>query len=146
MNALVAEDESSTVVWTEETARAFDIARPALEIRDKVGARMAFKAAYDRLVQDARDRKEPARWSASLGWDAEQRRHVLENAVQAGRLTHKHAVGLLPPPGDGPRNVGEMVLKLAYVDGEMVNDEAQQREISRRRLAELREMLTRKKA
>lgn len=145
MTALQAEDESATVVWTGETAQAFAIARPALEIRDKIGARMAFKAAYDRLVQDARDRGEPAKWSASLGWDAEQRRNVLEAAVDCKRLPASYAAGLLPSPRVDP-DVAKAVLQLACVNGETVNAEVADRELARRRLAELRAMLEKGKA
>lgn len=140
MTALQAEDESATVVWSNETAQAFSIARPALEIRDKIGARMAFKAAYDRLVQDARERGEPAKWSASLGWDAEQRRNVQEAAVACNRLPASHAAGLLPAPKANP-DVAKAILQLACVNGENVNQDITDREIGRRKLAELRAML-----
>lgn len=140
MVALQAWDESATVVWTEETAQAFAIARPSLEIGDKVGARMAFKAAYDRLAQEARARKEPAHWSASLGWDVEARRIALEAAVLAGRLPASHATGLLPPPTADDR-IAATVLKLACVNGETVAPEVERREYVRRKLAELRAVL-----
>lgn len=145
MNALQAEDESATVVWTEETAQAFAIARPALEIRDKIGARMAFKAAYDRLVQQAREDRQPAKWSASLGWDVEQRRRVLEAAVQCKRLSASHAAGLLPAPQVNP-DVAKAVLQLACVNGENVNKGVTDRELARRKLAELRALLEKGKA
>lgn len=145
MNALLAEDEAATVVWTEEAQKAFAIARPALAIRDKVGARMAFKAAYDRMVKAARERNEPARWSASLGYDVEERRHVLENAVLAGHIPASHAVGLLPPP-PADEGIARAVLQLAYINGERVADDPGEREKSRQRLAELKAMLTQKTA
>src|SRR3546814_7492643 len=46
-----AADEAETVIWTEETAQALAAAWPVLQAGDKVGARMAFKGAYDRLVR-----------------------------------------------------------------------------------------------
>lgn len=141
MNALTAQDESATVVWTSETAQAFDIARPALEINDKTGARMAFKAAYDRLVTDAREKKQPAMWAASLGWDVEQRRVALESAVHCGKLLPSHAQGLLPPPPADER-IAKAVLQIACVNGEVVSHEVQDREVARRRIAELKAMLS----
>lgn len=140
MIALQAEDESATVVWTGETSAAFAIAKPALEISDKTGARMAFRAAYERLVKEARNRREPATWSASIGWDVEGRRIALENAVQAGRLPASHATGLLPPPTADDR-IAATVLKLACVNGETVAPEVERREYVRRKLAELRAVL-----
>ena len=145
MNALIAQDESATVIWTEETQQAFAIARPALEIHDKTGARMAFKAAYDRLVSDARAQNRPAKWSASLGFDHEQRRAALENAVQAGKLLPVHAQGLLPPPAADER-IAKAVLQIACVNGETVVPEIARREIARRKIAELKAMLDGKRS
>lgn len=145
MNALLAVDEYATVIWTEETQQAFAIARPALEIHDRVGARMAFKAAYDRLVSDARAQNRPAKWSASLGFDHEQRRAALENAVQAGKLLPHHAIGLLPPlPAD--ERITKAVLQLACINGDLIAPEVGEREKARQKIAELRAMLEKKSA
>ena len=84
--ALRSRDEAATVVWTDEAARAFAIARPVLEAGDEVGARMAFRQAYDRLVDLARfERRAPA-WTASLGTSKELQRLELEAALADGRL------------------------------------------------------------
>lgn len=87
--SLEALDEAKTVVWTDEARAAFSIARPVLAEGDKVGARMAFRDAYDRLVRESRERAMPARWSASLGWD---------KALRESALRHAEAAGLLPAP------------------------------------------------
>lgn len=84
--ALRAADESATVVWTAETAEAWGICRPVLDVGDEVGARMAFKSAYNRLVAASRDRREPVRWSASEGHDQVQRDDVLRIGVESGLL------------------------------------------------------------
>jgi hypothetical protein len=84
--ALRANDERHTVVWTAETAEAFGICRPVLDAGDEVGARMAFKAAYSRLIAEARAKREPVRWSASLGHDQAQQDDTLRIAVEAGKL------------------------------------------------------------
>ena len=52
--ALKSRDETETVVWTTEMAEAFDRCRPVLDAGDEVGARMAFKDTYNRLVDEAR--------------------------------------------------------------------------------------------
>lgn len=145
MTALNAVDEYATVVWTEETAQAFAIARPALEINDKTGARMAFRAAYERLVTDARAAKRPAQWSASLGFDVEARRVALEAAVHTGKLLPHDASGLLPPP-PGDERIGKAVLQLACLNGETIAPEIERREFARKKLAELRAMLDGKKS
>ena len=84
--ALAASDEARTVVWSAETAEAWGVASEVYRAGDEVGARMAFKAAYARLVGAARAAREPVRWSPSIGHDAAQRDDALRLAVDAGRL------------------------------------------------------------
>lgn len=82
--ALTSRDEADTVVWTAETAEAFAICSPIFP--DEVGARMAFKEAYNRLVAAARLTGKPSTWSISLGWDVKKRESVIERAHVAGLL------------------------------------------------------------
>ncbi|MBR8350296.1 hypothetical protein KDX21_06880 [Burkholderia cenocepacia] len=84
--ALRSRDERDTVVWTQECAEAFAVATPVLEGGDEVGARMAFKAAYERLVERNRADGAPAQWIKSLGHDPDLREAVLTQAVRSGRL------------------------------------------------------------
>jgi hypothetical protein len=84
--ALGAQDEAETVVWTTEIAQALGIAKPILDAGDEVGARMAFKEAYARLVDEARRNRVAASWSASLGWDKTRRDVAVRAAIDAGRL------------------------------------------------------------
>ncbi len=93
--ASVATDEALTVVWTDDIAEAWGIARPVLEAGDKVGARQAFIAAYERLVSVARRELVPARWQVSLGHDPQARRQALARAVEQQRLSPHQAVALL---------------------------------------------------
>lgn len=88
--------ESETVVWTEEMRDAFFECRPLLEAFDNVGARMAFKSAYARLVADARNCGRPAKWVVSLGFDKDKQRVVLKKAEVAGYLPAPVVAGLLP--------------------------------------------------
>ena len=92
--AVTADDEAVTVVWTEEIAEAWGVARPVYVRGDEVGARMAFKAAYARIVESSRASREPIRWSASIGHDESRRDSALTLAVEAGRLP----VEYLPAP------------------------------------------------
>jgi len=141
--AVRADDENETVVWTDETRRAMSVARPLLELGDKVGARMAFRDAYQRFVNDARADRVPVSWSASLGWDAERRREVLTDAVAYGLLPSSFATGLMPAPKDGVV-VGAVsgdrgaMLRLVAVDGEITEDN---RTRALRRLQVMRKML-----
>lgn len=84
--ALTSQDEHETVVWTAEMAEAFNLSRPLLDAGDEIGARMAFKDAYKRLVGEARAMNKPAAWTVSAGWDATRRQIAVEKAVVAGLL------------------------------------------------------------
>lgn len=98
--ALRSVDERSTVVWTTEAFEAFQIARSVLEGGDEVGARMAFKDAYNRLVAQARVARRAAAWQPSLGWDADEREKALREAVVQNRLAAPMVAALLPAPDE----------------------------------------------
>lgn len=89
-------DEADSVVWSDEMAEAFGVARLLLAEGEKVAARMAFKEAYIRLVSSARDAGVPVRWTPSLGHDKRGRDGVLSDAVAKGRLSYSHAQELSP--------------------------------------------------
>jgi len=94
--AMLPRDEATTVVWTEEMATAMGVAQPLLDKGEDIPARMAFKEAYTKLVQEARDARRPVKWTASLGHDPRGREQVLTEAVERGRLPAAHVAGLLP--------------------------------------------------
>lgn len=93
--AAQAADEETTVVWNQVIAEAWGIAREALP--DRVGARMAFKSAYERLISQLPEGAD-LRWFPSMGKDVARREDALRRAVDQGRLTSEHAAGLLPSP------------------------------------------------
>lgn len=94
--AMCPQEEAETAVLTEEMAAALGVASQA---GDRVSARMAFLAAYRRMVQEARDEGRPVRWFPSLGTDPSGREPVLAEAIRLGRLSASHARALLPAPG-----------------------------------------------
>lgn len=93
--ALQAGDERDTVVLTSEIMAALQVARPILAARDKVGARMAFLNAYDRLTDQARQEAQPVKWEVSLGFDPDLRIRAIEQARNLGRLPAAEASRLL---------------------------------------------------
>lgn len=97
--AMVPRSEAETVVWTEEMAQAWAIAQDA---GDRQSARMAFLAAYRRLVQHARDAGTPPRWTPSLGHDPRGREQALEHAVRLGRIPAQQAARIAPCEGINP--------------------------------------------
>lgn len=88
--------ERLTTVWTREMLAAWGFARPVLAAGDKIGARMAFREAYNREVELARRRCEPVRWEVSLGSDKQAAAEVVRAAVADGRI-HLPKIG---KPGD----------------------------------------------
>ncbi|SET40830.1 hypothetical protein SAMN05216326_12539 [Nitrosomonas marina] len=95
--AMIPHNERDSVVWTEEMAEAYGIAAPLINDGDRVQARMAFLETYKDRCEKARSEKLPVKWSPSLGFDKNGRERVLLEAVEKGRLSHDHVVGLLPP-------------------------------------------------
>lgn len=101
--ALASKDERETVVWTQEMAEAFGLCRNMVEGGDEIGARMAFKDAYARLVAAARAVNQPGVWSVSPGWDGERRNIAVSKATAAGLLQGPQPHLALPnESGQGP--------------------------------------------
>ncbi len=94
--ALMSSDETDTVVMTDEIQLALGAARPVLDLGDKVGARMAFINAYERLVTQARDDGKPVNWHVSIGFDANRRLEAITKAVQLKRI-HRSAASCIWP-------------------------------------------------
>lgn len=100
--ALNSVDESVTVLMTEEIGLALSAARPVIDIGDMVAARRSFLMAYERLVQEARDRARPAKWDISLGTDRSGRVLAIQEATRLGRLTMQEAKLHLEHHADQP--------------------------------------------
>ena len=84
--ALAASDEFDSVVLTDEIQLALGAARAILDAGDKVGARMSFLSAYQRLVDTARRENTPVKWSLSPGFDQQRRLMAVQEAGRLGRL------------------------------------------------------------
>jgi hypothetical protein len=126
--SLTARDEADTVVWTNECAQAWGSAAPIMELGDEVGARMAFKETYARLVAEARARREPASWEMSEGFDKDRRRAAIARAVEDGRIPANRYESISYTP--------TLLLDLSASVG--IPEEV------RRRLAELRDQFSRR--
>lgn len=96
--ALSALDERNTVVWTGEMAQAWAVALPIAQEGDLIGARMAFKDAYERLVRNARELRLLPEVTVSEGWDNAGRAVAVEKAVALGYMTPDAATAYLPAP------------------------------------------------
>lgn len=95
--SMIPRSEDETVVWTQEMAEAYGAAAPLLADGDRIAARMAFKEAYARIVEQNKAIGKAPVWIPSLGSDKMGREHVLSDAVRLGRLSGTQVAGLLPP-------------------------------------------------
>lgn len=76
-------DEAATVCVTPQIMESRAVAQPVMEAGDQIGARMAFRAAYERMVRGS---SAGPSWELSLGHDPDMRARAAEAAVRAGRL------------------------------------------------------------
>ena len=148
-------DERETGVLSDEMREGWSACGPILDAGDEVGARRCFIAAYESHVRDARQRREPARWTPTLGTCPQLRAQRLGEAVNVGRLGRAHVAGLLPGPApasieqvagllegpDAPRGAFDAAASLrglaAMLRRSMVDDEAERAaERARRKAAE----------
>jgi len=94
--SMIPRDEHTTVVMTEEMATAMRVAQPLLDEGDQIAARMAFKEAYNRQIDQAKRAKIPAKWFISMGWDIPGRLEPVSEALRLGRITTGQACAALP--------------------------------------------------
>lgn len=96
--ALSAFNEALTVVLNDEIGKAMAAARPVMDGGDEVGARMAFRDTYDRVVRQNRAIGFKPKWYPSLGHDPLLRVDAIKLAEERGLLTHSQAMTYLPAP------------------------------------------------
>jgi len=99
--ALCPKTEFETVVWTDEMAEAYGSCYDLLAEGDKIGARMAFKGAYERLVNVAELKGKRPQWRISIGSDKTMIESAVRHAVSLGRINPQQAQKYLPHSQDG---------------------------------------------
>lgn len=92
--ALQGRDEAATVITNNLIDHAMSACQTILDIGDKIGARMAFIAAYERAVSSGI----AIQWRLSLGHSVSERASVVQEAISMGILGHDQGMALLPPP------------------------------------------------
>lgn len=136
--AIYPHDEATSAVLTNEIAEAMQIAKPLLDEGDKVGARMAFKEAYTRIVTKNKNEGIEPKWFPSLGFDKNGREEVLKQAVQLGRLTQDHALSLLP------MKVNPAITEFVGLLDNKTQLTPEQADKNRKRISEIKAMLASK--
>jgi hypothetical protein len=129
----IAVDENETIVWSGEMASAWAIALPIVDSGDKVGARMAFKEYYVRLVQLSRDNALQVKWSVSLGHDAERRNEAIKQAADKNLISFDTASKFLIE--DMAQDGAAVVALLSGPDNDIVPEDHKER------MAEMRKQL-----
>lgn len=76
-------DEESTVIVTQEILEARGLVMDIYQSGDVIGARMAFRDAYSRIVSASNSKPS---WFISAGQDGARRADAINKAVQLGRL------------------------------------------------------------
>lgn len=94
--AMVPRDESQSAIMSDEIATAIQVAQPLLDAGDQIAARMAFRDAYTRSVDENRRAGISPRWFPSLGHDPHGRAKVIADAVEKKRITMDRAQTILP--------------------------------------------------
>lgn len=92
--ALQGRDEAATVLTNNLIDHAMSACQSILDLGDKIGARMAFLAAYERAVAAG---VSPV-WRVSLGYDIAGRAEVVQNAFRLGLISKDQAAQMLPAP------------------------------------------------
>lgn len=131
--AMQSMDEAETVLMTPEIQKAAAAAAPIYQAGDKVGARMAFLSAYERVVHSARQQALPVEWRLSLGHDQERRARAIEEARVLGRLPAPAAAQLL-----AHHNLPALSDDGRAIAGLLTGDVVKASPVVRSRLADLR--------
>jgi len=90
--ALFPHDESASGCVCDEMLEAFGTTVGL----DQIAGRMAFRDAYNRLVAKAKAEQRDPVWRMSLGHDQRGREEKTLEAVEQGKISANHAIGLLP--------------------------------------------------
>ena len=91
---MIPKSEYDSAVCTREMMRAMSGIAGMIE-HDPIPGRLAFKAAYEREVREARSSNRPIEWEITLGWTESGRAGPVMDALQKGRITHQQAIAAI---------------------------------------------------
>lgn len=80
-----------TVIWTQEMAQGWASVCQDYQT-DRVGARMAFKAIYERLCNEAVLMGKPVEWILAIGTDKPHQKAIIERGIAEGKLIATQAL------------------------------------------------------
>jgi hypothetical protein len=129
-------DERDSVCISDAIMDARLAAAPMWQDGDKIGARMAFRDAYDRAMLTPKTRGERPVWMLSVGHDPERRVEAAKAAVASGLLSSEAAKAYLPAPMVTPEGAAIAGLLTGNVVALPNTDDK-----IRRKIAELRALI-----
>lgn len=98
--SMIPISERESAVITDEMMEAMLPAQILINRGDTIGARMAFKSAYERIVSTNILIGKLPRWVPSFGWDPGLRVNALAQAVLSQKVSLDTAVSFLEAPAD----------------------------------------------
>lgn len=93
--AMIPKDEADSAIVNDEIMAAWGTCRELYYV-DKVGASMAFREAYSRLIAEARAIQKPVNWWLTPGSDSAGRVAAIEDAIHAGKISYEQALAICP--------------------------------------------------
>ena len=115
--ARIPKSESDAVVDTTEALMALAAAAPMIDDGDMIGARMAFKGAYDAAVLASKNAGRFPRYQISQGWDKSTTEPAVEKALALGQISKEVALAYLPQAAaDRLALSGERKMKLMKLE------------------------------
>jgi len=111
--ALDMMDEGNTVVVTDQIMYAMPTATQIYNSGDAVGARMAFKHAYDRLLIEARAKGESPKWYPTMGHDPARRKGAIMAGIERGLLGANHLAAVAGLLTDGELEKATLLIQQA---------------------------------
>lgn len=91
-------DERETGLYTEPMRHAWEACDSILKLGDEIGARMCFLETYRKALKQAKEARNPPKWSLTMGSDIERRKMALQRSIEQGRISADYARSLLPAP------------------------------------------------
>lgn len=136
--SLYPHDEYASAVITDEIAEAMQSAQPLLNEGDNIGARMAFKDAYNRITQKNKSENKEPKWFVSLGIDLNSRETAIKNGIALGRIKENDYKNLLPVTYDSK------LINAIQTTGFLTNKIYSEEELnkSREKIKQIKEMLS----
>lgn len=121
--------ESESAMMTTEMQAAFGVCCDLLAVGDFLGARLAFKSEYEKLVATNKARGTAVNWTLSMGTDKAQRNEVIKNAVRKGLMPSERAMEIAGDiwgddcpkkilTGNQQREIKELVGKIGDLEDE----------------------------